>query len=80
MEAGEALISLFADTDRAELDALQATAKLAEVELDRARTLLDRNTLSRSEFDRRQSDLDQAKANAAAAWRRRFCEPRSAVA
>lgn len=66
VEAGDAVISLVADTDRAELDALKATATLAEIELQRARSLFDRNTLSRSELDRRQSELDQAQANVAA--------------
>ncbi len=64
--AGEALVSLVADTDRAELNALRATARLAEIELERATTLFERNTLSRSELDRRQSELDQARANVAA--------------
>lgn len=66
VKAGEPLISLFADTDRAELDSLKATAKLAEIELDRARTLYERQTLSRSEFDRSQSELERARANVAA--------------
>ncbi len=66
VEAGDVIVSLYAETDRAELDALRATARLAEIELERARTLFERNTLSRSEYDRRQSELDQARANAAA--------------
>lgn len=66
VKAGDAVISLVAVTDRAELDALKATTKLAELELQRAQSLFDRNTLSRSELDRRQSELDQALANVAA--------------
>lgn len=66
VEEGDAVISLVADTDRAELDALRATAKLAEIELQRTQSLFERETLSRSELDRRQSELDQAQASVAA--------------
>lgn len=66
VEEGEALVSLIAETDRAELNSLRATARLAEIELERARTLFQSKTISRSELDRRQSELDQAHANVAA--------------
>ena len=66
VEAGEALVSLVAATDRAELNSLRATARLAEIELERVKTLFQSKTVSRSELDRRQSELDQAHANVAA--------------
>ena len=66
VEAGEVLVTLVAATDRAELNALKATARLTEIELERVKTLFQSNTVSRSELDRRQTELDQAHANVAA--------------
>ena len=66
VEAGDVLVTLVAETDRAELNSLKATARLAEIELERVNTLFQSKTVSRSELDRRQSELDQARANVAA--------------
>ena len=63
VEAGDTILTLASDTDRAQLAAFEAAAKLAEIELERARTLLKQRSLSQSEADRRQSELDQARAN-----------------
>ena len=66
VEAGEVLVSLVAETDRAVLNSLKATARLAEIELERVKTLFQSKTVSRSELDRRLSELDQAHAEVAA--------------
>lgn len=66
VEKGDVILTLDSEADRAQLAALEAAARLAELELERARTLVAQRNLSKSELDRRQSELDQARANARA--------------
>ncbi len=66
VEKGDVILTLDSEVDRAQLAALEATARLAELELERARTLVAQRNVSESELDRRQSELDQARANAEA--------------
>lgn len=64
--AGDAIITLISATDEAELASLEAAARLAELERDRVKSLLQRKSISESEFDRRETELAQARANAQA--------------
>jgi len=67
-ESGEAvaknspLIRLDDEVDQAALDVLEAEAKLAEVQFQRAQDLLPKRALSQSEFDERQASVEAARA------------------
>jgi membrane fusion protein, multidrug efflux system len=50
------------DQRNADLEAARATARNAEIQLDRARDLLPRQTISRADFDQREADLRVANA------------------
>jgi membrane fusion protein (multidrug efflux system) len=60
--AGAVILSLNSAPDRAELTALEAAARLAELELERATSLVSKRNISKSELDQRSSQLDQARA------------------
>lgn len=64
--AGDVILELRTAPDRAELKALEAAAELARLESARARSLVDERNISRSELDRRATELDQALAQVAA--------------
>jgi membrane fusion protein (multidrug efflux system) len=66
VEAGDLLVELDVDVDVAELQALQADRKLAEITRNRIRQVVDDNLASRSEFDTAQAELDRAEAQIAA--------------
>lgn len=66
VKAGDLIITLVSDTDRAELAALDAAARLAEIERDRVRSLWQRKSVSKAELDKRETELAQAQANARA--------------
>lgn len=66
VKAGEVILRLNTDIDVAELNALEAAARLAETELERTRSLYESNNISKAEVDIRQSQADQARANVAA--------------
>lgn len=51
VKAGDVLVELDSAVERAQLAAMQAKAELAEVNIARARDLLERNVISKSEFD-----------------------------
>lgn len=59
---GQTLIQLDTETDEADLQRLKAVARLAELELQRARRLFEQKTISEAEWQRRQSEAEQAKA------------------
>ncbi|HEX5678118.1 MAG TPA: efflux RND transporter periplasmic adaptor subunit [Alcanivorax sp.] len=63
---GDVLITLEAAADRAQLNALEATAGLARQEYDRYQRLFKQGTISRSELDSRRAQRDQAVAQAQA--------------
>ncbi len=66
VQAGEIILTLASATDRAELTSLQAAEHLAELDRDRLKSLLQRKTISKAEFDQRESALAQAQALSAA--------------
>ena len=66
VKAGDVIITLDSSTDRAELKTLQAAEHLAELERDRVQRLWQRRSTSKSEYDKRQSELEQAQARVAA--------------
>lgn len=63
---GTVLLRLDTETDEAELVALEAAARLAEQELQRARRLVQERNISEAEVQRRQSEAEQARAAVAA--------------
>lgn len=65
VEAGAPLLRLDAGVDRAALKALRAEQRLAEVEFQRAKDLLKKKALSRSEFDRAEAQYRAAEARVA---------------
>lgn len=65
VEAGAELVTLDDDVDRAELAGLQAEKRLAEIQFERARKLLRDKTISRSEYDQAEANLDNAAAQVA---------------
>jgi len=66
VSAGDVIMELRTAPDRAELKALEAAAELARLESERARSLVDERNISRSELDRRATELDQALAQVSA--------------
>lgn len=66
VEQGQLLVTLDTETDRAELDQLEAARRLAELELERHQRLFRQDSVSRSELERVESEADQARAAAAA--------------
>ena len=66
VKKGDVLIRLEAAADRAQLNALEATAGLARQEYDRYQRLFQQGTISRSERDNRRAQRDQAMAQAQA--------------
>ncbi|MFO8152186.1 efflux RND transporter periplasmic adaptor subunit [Thioalkalivibrio sp.] len=59
---GTPLLRLDTETDRAELVSLEAAARLAEQEWQRARRLVEERNISEAEVQRRRSELEQARA------------------
>jgi len=62
--AGDVLAQQFIDDERAQLEALEADVRLAELNLERSRDLLSRELNSQFEFDTRKTDRDRATAQA----------------
>jgi membrane fusion protein (multidrug efflux system) len=60
--AGDVILDLRTAPDRAELEALEAAAELARLELRRAESLVNERNISRSELDRRAAELTQSRA------------------
>jgi membrane fusion protein (multidrug efflux system) len=63
VEAGDVLLQLDAEVEQAELKAAQAVARLAEVELERARRLRESGNVPQSELDHATADAAKTKAN-----------------
>lgn len=61
--AGDVLVTLDRSTDLAELAALDAAAALAEQDLSRVESLIERNAVSRSELDSRSAAAAAARAS-----------------
>ncbi|MFA7552798.1 MAG: efflux RND transporter periplasmic adaptor subunit [Spongiibacteraceae bacterium] len=66
VETGDVILTLDSATDLAQLKSLQAAERLAELERDRLKALWQSKSISKSELDQRQTQLEQAQANAAA--------------
>jgi biotin carboxyl carrier protein len=66
VKAGDLLVTLDASTDAAQLKALKAAAKLAQLEFERYESLYQQGSISKSELDRKRSERDQAEATAMA--------------
>src|SRR5690606_1282150 len=66
VKAGDLLVSLDASTDAAQLKALQAAAKLAQLEFERYESLCRPGSIPESELDRKRSEREQAEATAMA--------------
>lgn len=66
VKAGDVILTLDRATDLAQLKSLQAAERLAELERDRVQALFQRKSISKSEYDKRQSELEQAQANVVA--------------
>ncbi|GAB3111982.1 efflux RND transporter periplasmic adaptor subunit [Pseudomaricurvus hydrocarbonicus] len=66
VKAGDVVMTLDSATDLAELKTLQAATRLAELERNRIKELLQRKSVSQSEYDQRQSQLEQAEARVVA--------------
>lgn len=66
VKTGDIILTLDGATDRAELKTLQSAARLAELERDRLKKLWERKSVSQSEYDQRQSELEQARARVVA--------------
>ncbi len=64
VEAGDVLAQQFVADERARLAALEADVKLAELNLTRARELLDKNLNAQFDYDTRKTDRDRAVAEA----------------
>ncbi|MCG5501400.1 efflux RND transporter periplasmic adaptor subunit [Ectothiorhodospira lacustris] len=62
VRAGEVLLRLDSRTDMAQLRRLEAAARLANLELERARRLVRQNNISEAEVQRRESEAEQAAA------------------
>ncbi|WP_200173913.1 efflux RND transporter periplasmic adaptor subunit [Ectothiorhodospira shaposhnikovii] len=62
VRAGEVLMRLDSRTDVAQLRRLEAAARLADLELERARRLVRQNNISEAELQRRESEAEQAAA------------------
>lgn len=66
VEAGEPLVQLEDSSDRAELDGLIAEQHLAELQYQRTKTLFDKHTVSRAEYDDARAKLESAQASVVA--------------
>ena len=62
VEAGQLLVSLDTRVDEAELEQLQASLRLAEMELERQQTLYEQRSISRAVLDRAETEAAQARA------------------
>jgi membrane fusion protein (multidrug efflux system) len=66
IKKGDPLITLESAAARAQLNALEATARLAKQEFDRYQRLFQQGSISQSELDTRRAQRDQAMAQAQA--------------
>ena len=64
VQQGAVLLEMDAAADRAQLKAMRAAARLAEQEYERFLSLYKQGSISKSELDRKESERDQAQANA----------------
>jgi len=65
VEQGAVLVRLDTSVEEAQLAAAEANLKLARVELERSKTLLEQNTISQAEFDAKDASAKAAAAEVA---------------
>ncbi len=65
VEKGQPILTLDSEVEQASLAAAEADLGLARVEFERARSLIDRQSIARSEFDRLNAQLQRANATVA---------------
>lgn len=65
VKQGDVLVRLDTSVEEAQLAAAEANLKLAQVELDRSKTLLGQNTISQAEFDAKDASSKAAAAEVA---------------
>jgi multidrug efflux system membrane fusion protein len=63
VKAGDALVQLDDQTERADLEAQKAQARLAELNLTRAKELLKSQAAAKATVDQQQAQLDEIRAN-----------------
>jgi membrane fusion protein (multidrug efflux system) len=66
VEEGQQLLVLDTSVDEAELAQLQASLRLAEMELERQQRLFDQRTISKAVLDRAVTEVDRARAGVSA--------------
>jgi membrane fusion protein (multidrug efflux system) len=66
VQAGEVLVRLDTRQERAQREAADAQRELAQLDFQRAKTLLEQNVIAKAEFDRLAATLKSAEANLAA--------------
>lgn len=66
VEQGQVLLSLNTAVDEAELAQLQASLRLAEMDLERQQRLFEQRSISKAVLDRAVTEVDQARAGVAA--------------
>ncbi len=64
VQAGDVLLELDSEVERAQLNSAQARAELTQINLNRARELWDRQAISKSDFDSAEAAFKQATADA----------------
>lgn len=62
VKRGDILVRLADDVDRADLEGLQAAERLAQIKVDRNRSLLKDRAVAQGDFDEISAQLDQASA------------------
>jgi membrane fusion protein (multidrug efflux system) len=62
--AGDLLVQLDTSTEQAQLRATEATAELARINVERARDLIGKQTISKAELDAAEAQFAQARAQA----------------
>lgn len=66
VKKGDVLLTLDANADKAQLQAQQSSARLAEQEFNRFQRLYKQGSISKSELDNRRAQRDQTRAQASA--------------
>ncbi len=66
VKRGQLLVDLDADTDIAELNGLEAAARLEEAKFARSQRLIGRHFISKSDYDLNKATLDEARASVSA--------------
>jgi membrane fusion protein (multidrug efflux system) len=64
VQAGDLLLKMDTSTEEAQLRAAEATAELARINVERARDLIGKQTISKAELDASEAQFAQAKAQA----------------